>query len=68
MAEELATNAPLAMKYTKAILNSIVEKPVLNDEDRERFRRWAAEAANSDDHEEAKLAFREKRKPRFTGR
>jgi len=68
MAEELVTNAPLAMKYTKAILNSIVDKPVLDDEDRKRFQQWAANASNSDDHEEAKLAFREKRKPRFKGR
>jgi len=68
MAEDLATNAPLAMKYTKAILNNIVDNPVLDDANRKLFRQWAADASNSDDHEEAKLAFREKRKPRFNGR
>ncbi|MEE9518359.1 MAG: enoyl-CoA hydratase-related protein [Candidatus Adiutricales bacterium] len=68
MAGELAANAPLAMKYTKSILNRIVDQPELKDEDLERFREMAVAALKSDDHEEAKLAFRERRKPIFKGR
>jgi enoyl-CoA hydratase len=68
MAHELAGNAPLAVKNSKYILNRIVEPPRLSPEDFEEFRALSIQAARSDDHEEAKRAFREKRKPQFTGR
>lgn len=65
---EIARCAPLSLRGSKLILNKIAENPTPVPEDLETFRALSLEAVKSDDHEEAKRAFREKRKPHFTGR
>jgi enoyl-CoA hydratase/carnithine racemase len=64
LAARIADNAPWSVGSAKAILNTLVAgRPaeVLADE---RSRK----ALESDDYKEGRRAFKEKRKPRFTGR
>jgi len=68
LVHEIARCAPLSLRGSKFILNKIAENPAPFPEDLEAFRALGLEAVKSDDHEEAKRAFREKRKPHFTGR
>ncbi|OGP49885.1 MAG: hypothetical protein A2Y79_02790 [Deltaproteobacteria bacterium RBG_13_43_22] len=67
LAEEITQCAPLSLRGSKYILNRIAENPIPSSEDRETFRTLRLQAAASQDHEEAKKAFKEKRKPQFTG-
>lgn len=68
LAEEMAEeNAPLAVRASKRILDRLSEGPLTEDDERE-FRRLMAEAFGSDDLREARAAFAEKRRPRFSGR
>jgi len=67
LANEITRCAPLSLRGSKYILNRLTENPVSSPEDLEKFRSLQIEASNSDDHEEAKLAFKEKRSPKFKG-
>lgn len=67
LADEIAQCAPLSLRGSKYILNRLAENPVPSVEDIKTFQALQSQASNSDDHEEAKLAFREKRKPVFKG-
>jgi len=67
MARELAANAPLALRHSKFMINKIAEAAPIDLESQALFQKLVNEAAQSDDHEEAKQAFKEKRKPRFIG-
>jgi enoyl-CoA hydratase len=67
LADEITRCAPLSLRGSKYILSRIAENPVPSPEDIEIFRSLSIQAAKSDDHEEAKKAFKEKRKPRFIG-
>jgi enoyl-CoA hydratase/carnithine racemase len=66
MAERIAANAPLSLSGSKVVLNAIArnEGPQRAQEFRDMQRRTHTSA----DHMEAARAFREKRKPVFTGR
>jgi len=67
LADEITRCAPLSLRGSKYILSTIAEKSILSAEDIDAFRSLRIQAANSDDHEEAKKAFKEKRKPVFKG-
>ena len=67
LADEITKCAPLSLRGSKYILNRVAENPVPSSEDLETSRSLSKQAAGSDDHEEAKRAFKEKRKPRFSG-
>lgn len=66
MAEEVASNAPLALRGIKRIMN-IVELPVLNDKQGKEAHDLVSESFRSSDLKEGQAAFLEKRKPVFSG-
>lgn len=68
LAREMIDCAPLSVMGAKFILSRIAENPVLKDKDFKTFEALRSRAFQSRDHEEAKRAFKEKRKPRFLGR
>lgn len=68
LAEDISRCAPLSLTGSKFILNRIAESSVPSAGDLETFRSLRTTAFQSEDHEEAKRAFREKRPPRFKGR
>ncbi len=67
LAEEIARNAPLALKGTKKMLNRIGESLSIKTEYREEAETLIAEAMSSQDLKEGQAAFMEKRDPVFTG-
>lgn len=68
LAEEIIQCAPLSLQGSKYIFNRIAENPYPSSKDLETFAYLSNQATASDDHEEAKRAFKEKRKPQFVGR
>ena len=67
LAKEIIRCAPLSLKGAKQILTRIAEDPNPSSETRSEFNALCDQARKSDDHEEAKQAFKEKRKPTFKG-
>jgi enoyl-CoA hydratase len=68
LAEEIAGNAPLALKGIKRALNMIEASALLSAEARRECEALMAAAFQSEDIKEGQLAFIEKRTPRFVGR
>jgi enoyl-CoA hydratase len=68
LAGDIAKNAPLSLEGAKFIMNRLIDNPVPEKDDIEAFHEWEKKAVASDDHAEAKLAFKEKRRPVFKGR
>ena len=68
LAEEIAGNAPLALKGIKRTLNLIEAAAPLGAEARRESEALMAAAFQSEDIKEGQLAFIEKRKPYFVGR
>jgi enoyl-CoA hydratase/carnithine racemase len=68
LAEEIAGNAPLALKGIKRTLNLIESSAPLSVETRRETEALMTAAFQSEDIKEAQLAFVEKRAPRFVGR
>ncbi|MFB6169728.1 MAG: enoyl-CoA hydratase-related protein [Haloarculaceae archaeon] len=68
MAETIAGNAPLSLKYMKEITDAILEKRRLSDAENEWVSRLRDEAFASEDHQEGVAAFSEGRPPEFEGR
>jgi enoyl-CoA hydratase len=67
LAEEIAGNAPLAVKGIKRIMN-MVEEPLFGEEVRAEAKQLVTESFHSADLKEGQAAFLEKRKPIFTGK
>lgn len=64
LAARIAENAPMSVAGAKALLNALVAgRPAL-----ELSEQLSRRALESDDYKEGRRAFKEKRKPRFTGR
>lgn len=68
LAEDIAANAPLSLKYMKEIVGALTEKRALSDAERKWIARVREEMFESRDHREAVAAFREGRTPEFEGR
>lgn len=68
MAGEIASNAPISLKNTKAILAMIEENMMLGPDSKANAERLQAEGFMSDDLREGQMAFLEKRKPLFKGK
>jgi enoyl-CoA hydratase len=64
--ETLAQNAPLAIANSKTVIEQYVKSE--GSPDGARMRAAIERCAHSDDYEEGRRAFMEKRKPRFTGK
>ncbi len=68
LAEEIADNAPLAVKGHKRIFNCLHHHQGIRPEDREEIKNIILTSLNSEDLKEGTLAFLGKRKARFKGR
>jgi len=68
LAEEIAGNAPLALKGIKRALNMIEVAALLSAEARRECEALMAAAFQSEDIKEGQLAFIQKRTPHFVGR
>lgn len=68
MAETIASNAPLSLKYMKQIISAIQANRELSETEIEWAMDLRQEAFDSRDHEEGVEAFSEGREPEFEGR
>ncbi len=67
LANETASNAPLAMKTMKYTINKWQRNQTLDPVDEETLTQMILEVQSSDDYKEGQKAFAEKRKPVFKG-
>jgi enoyl-CoA hydratase/carnithine racemase len=68
MAEEIAGNAPLALKGTKKVINLLMQANRLDETQTKEAQTIFNTTLLSEDMQEGQAAFLEKRKPRFKGK
>jgi len=67
LAEVIANNAPLSLKGTKRIVNMLLQRQALTEDEALETQALVIEALNSDDLREGQLAFLQRRTPEFKG-
>ena len=65
-ANSLTDNAPLSLRAAKVIVNELLKD--VSDRDEAKIRQVVADCAGSEDFKNARRAFKDKKKPTFTGR
>jgi enoyl-CoA hydratase/carnithine racemase len=68
MAEEIAGNAPLALKGIKKVINMLMRSSHLNETQSKEAQAIFRAVLLSEDMQEGQVAFMEKRKPQFKGK
>jgi enoyl-CoA hydratase/carnithine racemase len=68
LAEEIAANAPLALRGIKRVFNLVETAAPLSDAARKEAQALLAASLQSEDAKEGQRAFVEKRRPRFAGK
>ena len=68
MAEEIAANAPLALRGTKRVINLLLQSNALDESSTAQAESITEAAFLSEDLKEGQLAFFEKRRPKFKGK
>jgi enoyl-CoA hydratase/carnithine racemase len=68
MAQEIAGNAPLALKGIKKVINMLMRSSRLNETQSREAQAIFRAALLSEDMQEGQVAFMEKRKPQFKGK
>jgi methylmalonyl-CoA decarboxylase len=67
MAESIANNAPMSLKYMKRIVRALIDHGKLTDAEEAWAHELREEAKRSADHQEGVEAFMENREPEFQG-
>jgi enoyl-CoA hydratase/carnithine racemase len=68
MAEEIANNAPLALRGTKRVINLLLQSNLIDESSTSEAEAITEAAFLSEDLKEGRLAFLEKRIPKFKGK
>ncbi len=68
MARSICANAPMAIRVIKQQLRLLCRGQVLDAETYERLEALRREVWKSDDYQEGIRAFKQKRRPRWTGK